>query len=430
MNNTPRSFMMSFEGRSGAWIIGLLSFFAMMPVVGFPIGRLSISLLVFVVPFYLAWAFRYNYIEKKYVGILILVCSWFAMTSMVNGHSVGSFLQSLIAFVLCVSVFAVKPSAHVLLRPAVGGFLCGLVVAFGVGFLDLLGSLTSLPQPHEYIPLPNWSIGGTYEVSGINRVRSLCNEPSGFARQMVFAFAILSFLRPTSRKAAMIVYLFQITCICFLVLTFSLTGIILFAAFVIARYWRVLFSVKSGLKSIISIAMGVTLIAAVFFFKKDLSIQDIVATYTERVERGIRDVQAGVISSSTGMRLQSIIIPFEYIKDTGIKGLSIGEGYANQEMWLYMNYAYDARSGMSSGSIYNLFSVVFISTGIIGLILYSFLILRMPMGVVGFRLPLMALFVLFHFSTGLLLYFDMWILLYAMYAYASVYHLRTSPSLR
>ena len=213
-------------------------------------------------------------------------------------------------------------------------------------------------------------------------------------------------------------------------LTFSMSGLVLFAAFLLTYYWRRIFSIQTGLKYVAGAVFGVVMVLCVFLLSEDLSIVDVYDEYASRIERGISDVRDGRISSSTGMRIQSIVTPLIYVKDQGVKGVLWGEGYANQEYWVYLNFSFDTRSGLSSGILHNIFSIVFISTGLLGLLLYVLLILSFSKPK---SLVVVTLLILFHFSTGLLLYFDMWILLSLVAGFFSTYQARGAmdmPALR
>lgn len=407
-----------FEIKLGSWLLGMIAFFAMMPVVGLTLGRLLVPLVVFLIPLYFAWGAFYGKLNRKRCMLLSVVVCWFVFTAMLNGHGLSQFAKSLAGFIVCMLPFMVRSDELYARRPVFLGFAAGLLCVFAIGSLDLLGSLTALPRPQEYLPFPGWSLGGTYEMAGINRVRALCGEPSGLGRQMVFSFAILTFYSPQSKVAHIFKIFASIVCVMFLLLTFSMAGLLLFVAFLMTYYWKRIFSFPEGLKYIAGAALGATSLVVVLFVSDDLSIERVYGEYASRIERGITDVRNGRISSSTGMRIQSVVAPIIYVKDQGLKGVFLGEGYANQEYWVYTNFAFDARSGLSSGILYNIFSVIFISTGILGLVLYLCLILSFSKPK---SLSVVTMLILFHFSTGLLLYFDMWILLSLVTGFAGFF---------
>lgn len=414
----------------GSWLLGVMAFFAMMPVVGIGIGVLLVPMAVFFIPLYFAWGLFYGQLDKKRCLLLGVLVLWFALTAMANGHGPSLFVKSLAGFVVCMLPFLVRSELLYYRMPVFWGFASGLMVVFGIGALDLLASLTAMPHPHEYLPFPGWSIGGTYEMAGIKRVRALCGEPSGLGRQMVFSFAILTFYRPEGSFKQLFKRCASVLCIVFLMLTFSMSGLVLFAAFLLTYYWRRIFSIQTWLKYVAGAVFGVVMVLCVFLLSDDLSIVDVYDEYASRIERGISDVRDGRISSSTGMRIQSIVTPLIYVKDQGVKGVFWGEGYANQEYWVYLNFSFDTRSGLSSGILHNIFSIVFISTGLLGLLLYVLLILSFSKPK---SLVVVTLLILFHFSTGLLLYFDMWILLSLVAGFFSTYQARGAmdmPALR
>jgi hypothetical protein len=117
--------------------------------------------------------------------------------------------------------------------------------------------------------------------------------------------------------------------------------------------------------------------------------------------------------SSVGKRLNSIETAFLYLETEGLTEDLAGEGYSNYEFWLENKFVDIYSSESIARTLQNIFAIIIISTGIIGLFLYiGFLSAVIYPCKKKIGIPFLVLWLAFHFATGHLIIYPLFGYLY------------------
>jgi hypothetical protein len=211
--------------------------------------------------------------------------------------------------------------------------------------------------------------GDTQYYRGIRRLRGAFLEPSVFAIALNTYFFILNH----SNLNAKLKFKYSCIIVILIILTFSSSALLLFLVNLSYLIRRNLFGKFQKLKkyaiySIILLPLGVLGIT------KTRLIEPLYRS-VEKIQLIQEVILSENLTGSVGYRVHSILVPFQYIKETDsyINKL-FGTGYSNYSDYLIYKYHYADFSGFSDGSIGNILSAILLSTGIIGLIAFLILI--------------------------------------------------------
>lgn len=267
------------------------------------------------------------------------------------------------------------------------------IYQFGVNFG--LPSLTSILRDL------NFPVTGKESVYfGIYRVQSGFTEPSHYAHYLVLSFAILdtarlhgynSTLSKIARGGAVVAT----------VATVSLSGMLLGAVYLVVKAARAAWDWRRtlgrtlvlGRTWIRGLMVAAVCLAGVVIFGSEIA--QFLSFTGQRLRQAWSAVGETMVAGSEASRMQSILIMGDYIEETGLPGVLTGEGYGNYQQWFESRFGYlQTQRGLdvpfARGDVYNMVTVILVSTGIIGVVLYAGLVWgitrsgyrRIPLGVV------------------------------------------------
>lgn len=335
-------------------IIYLAFFFFPLSVIGLEyngyIFNISTIIIIIYSLYYILFVRQFH---PKILLILVMLYFWFFITSLINEVARLSLLSltSLIFMSLPVSYkFSDRETGQIM-----RGFRDSIIAVSPFLVYDILVSLLGIP-PLENIFTPFASTSSGY-VMGIYRIKGSFLEPSYLAIYLNL-YLYITFHNKTDSTD-----IFRpILIIALIVLTFSLTGYILLILIVLFYS----FSKKKRF-------VRYYIIAIVLF---GILLPNLTAFMMNRVFRAIKYYQYGMVELSEGSRVNTINVMFDYFKKEGGGKALYGEGFSNHDKWLMNEYAsYSPRLvAYARGHINNIISVIGISSGIIGIIIYMMLL--------------------------------------------------------
>jgi hypothetical protein len=330
----------------------------------------------------------------------VLLALWCFLTAAFR-YSPTAYLASW--FGLCVMLLPFCGVAENVRRERLLKFLVvGTLVSFCFGTYEIASNFVGLPRLGEVFTFGLWSQVQYTSQIGLTRVKATMAEPAHYSRYLVFVYATVDLAERnglTFRGRR----LFQATTLLMITATLSLTGIVLvivyiFASSINAQKSNLISTLFSG--RLLLTVLGLPVLVYLLYFSSG-TVREIVDLVVRRINDSFRAYEYGVLKGSEGSRINSTFIVFDYLASQDLWHALTGEGYANYDRWLVEKYWYldRGRSSFARGDLHNAFSVVGISTGLLGLLLYiSFLsaIVR------KYALPYLfaLLWVVSHFSTG------------------------------
>jgi O-antigen ligase len=340
-------------------LLKLYFLFLPLHVFGYAIGGY-----VFTIPTILSLLIVISYIlklNKRFefkILIPFLLFIFWALLSVLYNDLGWSWINSMAALILMsLPVFFKYNSKQLsgLTKYIIFGFF--LTIPFSI--YDLLVTLFNIQPIGQGSEFFHYSQGGI--VDGYYRIRATFDEPSFYA---IYLCAMLSFIIGTKYQKNK--YLFY-SIIVLIILTLSLTGYVLL---VYLLYFHTSLKNKAKVKHVF--------ILIVFLLLYSLLFQAQLGHIYNRIKNSFTSILEFNVLGSEGPRLNSLIVLLRYYQDERTN-IYFGEGYSNYENWLIDNFSsYDPiRVPFARGTIHNLFAVIGISTGIVGLILYLIIFIAM-----------------------------------------------------
>lgn len=401
------SFERTFEGSLGA-----LAFLWPLWVVGFPLGGYSFTgaTLVFIVLGVLVLARGRFWTRTLWIGTSFLL--WTLLTTLPR-FPVDSYILSWLGLgVVLLPLFGMYPYT-IRARPILDALYWGCLVSFGFAFYELAVSFAGLPPLKKIFPFGLWLEGRTHEFLGITRVKGTMAEPAHYARYLMFAYAILDTATLYGYRIRNALFFKTVWGIA-LLSTLSLSGIIL--AFV---YFGTTFLVRwrHGLKKLFTarfwgVIAFLPLVLAGSLYAAGVTPYEVYNLFARRIEQVVEVIQVGIVVGSEGGRVQSTLILFRYLADQDLLHFFIGEGWAHFSEWLTERFGHlpEELTSFARGDLHNAYSVVGMSTGVVGLVLF----LRLLWNILSSRLrpipiPIATLWLVSRFGSGYLIWATVWI---------------------
>jgi len=395
-------------------VLQIFAFFLPFALLGMRLGDYIFSVATFFVLLLNFLILLRGRFLKKPLAFFALFWIWCFLTA-ASRYPLSSYGFSLLALgamllPLCARIPESVDGGSVM-RALVNGAIASFVLAgyeIGVNF--------GLPPLTEITSIGLWGTSVPQEsvYFGIYRVKSGETEPAHYAHYLVLVYAIID-LADRRGYEVQHPHLMKGTLVFFLLATISLSGLVLFITYqtsVFVWEWR-----ERILQRITSVWFWVGspfifVFAVVVWQQVGGDISKYAIFTFGRLEEAITAIQLGLVSGSEASRARSATIVFEYWASHDWLQTFAGEGYANYENWLEQTFAHTGNelgSSFARGSMQNVFSVVGISTGMIGMSLYLGFI-----GSVTLRkrasvpLGLVTLWLVYHFATGYLVTYRLW----------------------
>lgn len=354
-------------------------------------------------------------LRKKTLFCTFLFIIWSVIVT-VTRYDISSFVLSISGLILMWIPFVIKiPLSDKITYLTLSKlYFRGLIFSFIGAYQDIFSALFSLPKTEEIIPFAaTQSIGdlsGSLNI-GIDRINSLMTEPSEYAAFLVFGYICLDYLESQKSVSAKTALIVRIHIIIFLLFTFSISGLILFASYwiisILLQFFR-----KNGVKSLLrNIATWLAIGITIFIITKlipDLEVASI--AFIQRIE--FLSNTSSNLNRSEGSRINSINLALDSLRDN--YGF-IGQGYGkNTSNWILENYG-GKSIHYARGDIFNTYAAVTIAVGIPGLLFFIVTIYHASINYENnnvYRIELLLIWLMLGFFLGSLLWYSYWGILY------------------
>lgn len=347
--------------------------------------------------------------HRKWPILFLFAFGTWCVVTAATRYSASSYLVSLAALIaMAFPVVSAAPyrirSDRVLLAFRVGFCLvCGMVLAELLTQLIFprgLEALQDLLLPHAR----------THDFLGFTRVKGLMLEPAHLALYMCFAYVIFDLLRDNGDGLRWE----QLAAVLTIILTLSLSGIMILLSYVAVKWLKsiALAVFKARIRTRVgtwrfvffTIALG-----AVIGINWDV-LSSITSLFAQRAFSIFTVLMSADYVGSIGSRVNALPVMIDYWIDNWPWGTMAGLGYANFEQWLIHSFGYlGEMSSFARGEVNSIIVVVGLSTGLVGLILFSFLMcsaLRKPLR--GLGLQMIVFLIMVQLVYGYLVSYFFW----------------------
>jgi hypothetical protein len=340
-----------------------------------------------------------------------LFMAWCLFTAMPR-HPVGSYLLSwlglgVVLLPLCGALPKKLDTERVFRAFVYGGLLSLGFAAYEVGV-----AVAGLPAPEQLFSFGLWDQTRTHDFLGLRRVKATFQEPAHYARYLVLFLVIV--VEARRRRGfevpygPWVIWLVPVA----LLATLSLSGVVLMMAYggaSLAVQWHRWIRVFTHARVWIGLAFGLLALEGALQ-ASDTSLAEVVGLFVGRLVDAWAAVRFGIAQGSEGSRITSSLLLFDFVSDQGPVQRWTGVGYAHVDTWLRANYGYlGVLSSISRGDLHNTFSLVTLSTGLVGLTLYLVFLWQTATPRRG-ALPatLVVAWLVAQAGTGFLIGYQMW----------------------
>ena len=354
-------------------------------------------------------------VRRKILLLAILFIIWSIIVTATR-FDISSYILPLVGFIIMWIPLLVKiPMSESQRLLILSKWYCrGLVFSFIFAYQDILSALFKLPKTEEIIPFAVAQRVGNLSESlniGIDRINSLMTEPSEYATFLVFGYICLEYLsskKIINKNKAIILKLHTLF---FLLFTFSLSGLVLFAAYLIFNnaFWFLHRNInyRQSMSRLFSacLTIGITFVVVTNIIP-DANIA--IDSFIERTNATLFTIGEQNLNTSGGARINSLNVAFDSLQsDYGIIGQGFGNNVAN---WLMNNYG-NLSSEYARGDIFNIYAAVLIGVGVPGLLIFMGVIYQSfnkNQKIDDYQIKFFFTWLLLGFTLGSLLYYSYW----------------------
>lgn len=353
-------------------LIYLLAFFITFYYPGISIGGIVLNIpivLLVCIDIYLILKGKLSKVDFIFVGLFFL----FALFTSIFRHPLESFILSLTFTGMLFIPFIFKLEHFGLNRNKLLSYL-------------ILGSIVSMMFiPFElygrYMHLFGFSGNELWiSISGRSfcyyRASSTMLEPSHYDVVLTFIFIITDIARRRGLQIKNLI-LFRIGYIFSMLLGVSLSGILLLFIYILYRLIILLysslhgtFSVKVNLRKIIYLLVTIFILIIGNYTSGNFAGK-VYLKIRERVQLTQVAVKTHNATGSSGVRSSFIWTSKYFLATNNWKEILVGEGYSNYRPWL-LHHAKEV--GYRAEEVYNLYLILLLSIGLIGLFLFVLMI--------------------------------------------------------
>jgi len=373
-------------------------------------GRMTLAPAIVFGCLYAVLAVARRGFNRTHVAATLMIVTFLATS--LSRHQPMSYMLSLAALILAIAPITAPIYDFRNFRALLFGFKIGIFATIALLALEIIAQAfgISLLTTALSSVVTNRATGAFLSV---NRPKAGFFEPADLAIYLCFSYVILDILTNTSSKSQAIKFISLIS----IPLTGSLSGIGLIAIYLLSEF---VFSIhswhltRSKLATLVTIAFVSIAVAMEF---SSIAI-DLITSQIDRISRTILALDQGDLLSSEGSRLNVFVVLTKYWDEKGILGFLFGTGYGNYQQWVSGSYADLAEyAAYFRGDLNNLLVVVFISTGIFGMLSYLYFHYKIFNRYLSFsQMPTLIFLLAVQFSTGFLINYVYWFLLFCLAA--------------
>lgn len=308
---------------------------------------------------------------------------FFLWALMVTGfrHSLSTYMLPMLGLItMWIPIIVKLPILEAKRQLAAVKWYCrGLALSFVFAYQDLISHIFALPKTEELIPFIAEGAQRTGKLFGLTisslnlvRINSLMAEPAWYAIYLPLGYICINSLEQRKLIGKRKAVFFKLHIIAFLSLTFSLSGLAVFTAYLIIS--QALFIYKRGLdlpfKAITS-GIAITLVT-ILLLSQISGFDTAVESVFDRVSslsQQVGTLQDRNMETSAGSRIHSLTVAFDSVNSSN---RFMGEGLGATDDWLKANFSHTKYFGQ--GNIYNNYGAILIAVGPLGFLFYLFFI--------------------------------------------------------
>ena len=357
-------------------------------------------------------------VNSKLLYISLLFIVWSLLTA-VFSNSVFDHLPSLISFVIVILPLTAKKEIKKLDTNRISKLLLisyYIVITYWV--FQYLAFYLDFPSLNEVFPLsPQIKYFWNSSIK-IPRFSAFFKEPAHLIVYLITIYVLVDKNLISFSIANRLFIKFSVIFI--IIITLSLKGIgILLIYYLISFSKEIRYIINTGkpkkafINTIIVFFSTLLILLVLYFFHINNGFNKFADALVLRVSKVEDVIKGNRNTGSEAVRINVVKIGVEYIQKEGMLKSLYGEGFAKHDLWIKDNVGNKFRNG----KIQNVFIIVFISTGFIGIILFLSLLLAIFLSYnLNFNLIIISL--LFFFFSGYLILYLNWIpiLLFSIYS--------------
>lgn len=240
-----------------------------------------------------------------------------------------------------------------------------------------------------------------YSSSNIYRAKGLMQEPTHLGVVLFFIYVIIDLMNQNNIPSFRKINYLKIIVVIDILLTFSIGPIFIWLFYTLLSNIRHVINLK-----IRKVAYSIVMVTSLLLLAGTQNSM----YYESRISDIERTMTTGSVSGSGGARIQSALLVLRYWENSTILNRLFGEGYSNIQNWTSkQRYLWDSDL-LSSGSVQNSITYLFLSTGFMGLLFYS-LALGAVFRKMVFRgkYEFIGIIIVFHALSGYLIIYWFWI---------------------
>jgi hypothetical protein len=306
---------------------------------------------------------------KPFIFTSFLVV-WSVLVSATR-YDISTFILTLLGFILMLIPLIIK--IPVPDKVTLSKFYCqGLLLSFIISYFEFFLALFFKLQFVNILPfIAHKSVGDLSNSLNIslNRISSLMTEPSEYSFFLVFGYISLDYLlyKGSIKRSTSIFMKFNI--VLFLILTFSISGFILFGLYLVLSNAFLSFQ-KNGTKTLLgnTLSFFAVIILIVILIKSVPEIEIAFSSFTNRTFSFLQMNDVDNLNTSEGSRSSSIKIAVDSLNSSyGFVGQGFGKNLSD---WIASEYSNSLFGRTGRGEIYNTYAAITIGLGIPGLLAF------------------------------------------------------------
>lgn len=387
---------------------GLIAFALPLEAVGFHVSGYLVSLSTLVGIFLAAYLAAFGRHRKWPLFFMMAFGAW-SLVTVAARFPPTAYVPSLVAFLAL--AFPIVSAALYRLRaaPVLAAFRAGFYFTCALVALEVIAQL-ALPSGFEMVQQLLLPHTRTHDFLGFTRVKGLMLEPAHLAIYMSLVYVVFDLLKKPRDSIMMQQWLAVVV----ILLTMSLSGIMILAAYVATKWsksllWAVLRTRRYSWDELWRALVLFAFVALLMGFNWDL-VSDVSTLFLERALGIFTVLMSAEYVGSIGSRANTLPVMVGYWVDHWPWGSLAGTGYGNFEEWLVQTYGYlGSMSSFARGELNSIIAVVGISTGAIGLVLFTLLLLAVVARPFRRdRFQLLAFLFMFQLAYGYLIFYFFW----------------------
>jgi hypothetical protein len=387
------------------WNLKFIAFTLPFQIVGIDAGAYPFSLTVLALGVLNVLLLVRGRFSSRVLAALAVFTGWCLVTAAFR-HPPGTYLLSWFGLILVTAPICATYPQQISRKKLLSALVLGAVASFVLATYEVTVAVGSVPPIEDLFPLSIQPKTGDF--LGFRRVKAGMEEPAHYAIYLVLIYAIIDHGQkqninvPWSQQVKLLTPVFLLT-------TLSLSGVILFTAYLAVKTLgnlREVFQVWRLWRSGLLLLSAPIIVAGLVYTVRASGLDEVVVLFASRLDVVIDVVTGGTLTGSEGSRANTIPVMIDYWSSQSWIHLFMGEGYANYSKWLVQEFGYlnPTLSSFARGQINNIFAAIGISTGVVGVLLYlGFLKSIFSRSCIHLPASFIVTWLVMHFASGMLI---------------------------